>query len=277
MTIRALFPEPAADVDLLQAYAAQDRSRHDERPWVMLNMVSSVDGASAVDGRAGGLSGATDQRVLSTLRLLADVVLVGAGTVRAEGYAPHQPSPEMRAMREAKGQTPAAAFAIPTSSLDLNPSASLFVKAEPASRTILFVPKSINPDHRSTFEKVADVVTAGEATVDLGQILTVLGRRGARVVLCEGGPILNGLLLAEGLIDELCVTISPLLVGGPAARIIHGALSPPSPVEMRLASTLEADDGVLFLRYVRRDIALDRPQDETRNDASPQPPRQSPA
>ena len=73
-------------------------------------------------------------------------------------------------------------------------------------------------------------------------------------MLCEGGPILNGLLLAEGLIDELCVTISPLLVGGPAARIVHGTLTPPSPRLHALASVLEADDGLLFLRYVRDDV-----------------------
>jgi riboflavin biosynthesis pyrimidine reductase len=255
MTIRMLFPEPAPDVDLLETYAAGDRPPHDDRPWVMLNMVSSVDGASAIDGRAGGLSGPTDQRVLSTLRLLADVVLVGAGTVRAEGYAPHRPSPDMRAMREGKGQTPAAAFAIPTSSLDLDPSAPLFAGAEPASRTIVFVPTSLDAERRAPFEEVADVVALGDVTVDLGGVLVALGQRGARLVLCEGGPIVNGLLLAEGLIDELCVTISPALVGGPAARIIHGTLTPPSPVAMRLVSVLEADDGVLFLRYVRRDVS----------------------
>jgi riboflavin-specific deaminase-like protein len=253
MSTRQLFPEPASDVDFLEAYEEQIRAFHDGRPWVMLNMVSSIDGASAVEGRAGGLSGPADQRVLATLRLLADVVLVGAGTVRAEGYAPHRPSPEMRARREAKGQTPAAAFAVPTSSLDLDPAASLFAQAEPSSRTIVFVPTSVEASRRAVFEEVADVVALGEATVDLGSVLDALGRRGAKVVLCEGGPILNGLLLAEGLIDELCVTISPALVGGPAARIIHGTLTPPSPVPMRLASVLEDDDGVLFLRYVRRE------------------------
>jgi riboflavin biosynthesis pyrimidine reductase len=252
MPIRKLFPDPARDVDLLETYAAENRPPPDERPWVMINMVSSVDGASAVDGRAGGLSGPTDQRVLSTMRLLADFVLVGAGTVRAEGYAPHRPSPEMRAMREAKGQTPAAAFAVPTSSLDLDPSKPLFTETEPASRTIVFVPASLDNPRRADFEKVADVVAVGETTVDLAQGLVELGRRGARLVLCEGGPILNGLLLGEGLIDEACVTISPALIGGPAARIVHGTLSAPTPVAMRLASVLEADDGVLFLRYVRR-------------------------
>jgi riboflavin-specific deaminase-like protein len=257
MSTRQLFPEPARDVDLLEAYESQDRHSHDGRPWVVLNMVSSVDGASAVDGRAGGLSGPTDQLVLATLRLIADVVLVGAGTVRAEGYAPHRPSPEMRARREARGQTPAAAFAVPTSSLDLDPAASLFAATESSSRTVLFIPQSVDSSRRAEFEEVADVVVMGEATVDLAGVLGVLGRRGAKVVLGEGGPILNGLLLAEGLIDELCVTISPALVGGPAARIVHGTLTPPTPVPMRLASVLEDDQGVLFLRYVRRDLVED--------------------
>jgi len=252
MTIRRLFPEPIDDVDLLEVYGAEPRSPHGDRPWVMLNMVSSADGASAVEGRAGGLGGPADQRVLSTLRLLADIVLVGAGTIRAEGYGPHRPSPAMRARRQAKGQTPAAAFAVPTSSLELDASAPLFTEAEPASRTVLFVPESVDAERRAAFDQVADVVVLGEATVDLGEVLAALGRRGAGVVLCEGGPILNGLLLAAGLIDELCVTISPMLVGGTAARIIHGTLAPPSPLRMRLACVLEAEGGFLFLRYVRR-------------------------
>ncbi len=249
--MRQLIPEPVDEVDPLDVYAAQTRQPHDGRPWVVLNMVASADGASAIDGRAGGLGGPADQRVLSTLRLLADVVLVGAGTIRAEGYGPHRPSAAMRAMREARGQTPAAAFAIPTSSLDLDPSAPLFTETEASSRTMVFVPSSIDAARRVAFEGVADVVAMGDATVDLSGVLAELGWRGADVVLCEGGPILNGLLLAEGLIDELCLTISPVLVGGPAARVIHGTLVLPNPLDLRLAGVLEADDGFLFLRYLR--------------------------
>jgi len=254
MGVRRLFPDPLERADLLDVYGAPTRAAHDDRPWVMLNMVTSADGASVVEGRAGGLSGPADQQVLATLRLLADVVLVGAGTIRAEGYAPHRPSEEMRAMRRSKGQTAAAAFAVPTASLDLNEASSIFAETEPESRTVLFVPESVDPNRRAAFEAVADVISVGQTAVDLGDVMDELGRRGASVVLCEGGPILNGLLLAQGLIDELCVTISPLLVGGGAARIIHGTLAPPTAVPMRLAHVLEGDDGYLFLRYVRSEL-----------------------
>lgn len=252
--MRQLLPQPIDEVDLLTAYGGDDRSPPPDRPWVMVNMITSADGATAVDGRAGGLGGPADQRVLSLLRVLADVVLVGAGTIRAEGYAPHRPSAAMRAMRQAKGQTPAAAFAVPTASLDLNPDASVFTKAEPASRTIVFCPSTADPERRAALEAVADVVTAGETTVDLRLALAELERRGARIVLCEGGPILNGQLLADGLIDELCLTVAPLLVGGTASRVIHGTLAPATPVRLRLARVLEADGGFLFLRYVRDDL-----------------------
>ena len=254
MGVRQLFPEVRDEVDLLDVYGTPSRRPHDDRPWVMINMVSSLDGASVVEGRAGGLSGAADQRVLSTLRLLADVVLVGAGTIRAEGYAPHRPSEEMRARRRARGQKPAAAFAIPTSSLDLDESASLFTDTEPESRTIVFVPESVDPERRAAFEPHADVVSVGQTAIDLGEVVAELGRRGASIVLCEGGPSLNGLMLAQGLIDEVCVSFTPLLVGGTAPRIVHGTLAPPAALPMRLVHVLEGDDGFLFLRYVRADL-----------------------
>jgi riboflavin biosynthesis pyrimidine reductase len=250
MAMRQLFPRTVDGIDALEAYGADARPPREVRPWVMLNMIASADGATAVEGRAGGLGGPADQEVLRTLRLLADVVLVGAGTIRAEGYAPHRPKPEMRAMRQERGQTPAATFAVLSASLDLDPTASVFAGAEPESRTIVFCPASSDPERRATLEKVADVVTAGETTVDLRAALGELDRRGSRLVLCEGGPILNGQLLADRLIDELCLTVSPMLVGGTASRVIHTTLASPTPIGLRLDRVLEADDGFLFLRYV---------------------------
>jgi riboflavin biosynthesis pyrimidine reductase len=252
VSMRQLLPEPVEQIDPVTAYDADIRMPpRPGRPWVLLNMIASADGATAVEGRAGGLGGPADTRVLSLLRNVADVVLVGAGTIRAEGYAPHRPSNTTRARREARGQRPTAAFAVPTASLDLDPSASLFTEAEPQSRTIVFCPAAVDPQRRARLEAVADVVTAGETTVDLGRVFDELWGRGARVVLCEGGPTLNGQLLVEDRIDELCLTISPRLVGGPALRVVSSPLAPAGPVPLRLDRVLEADDGFLFLRYVR--------------------------
>jgi riboflavin biosynthesis pyrimidine reductase len=254
MSMRQLLPVPADQIDPVAAYESDVREPPgDQRPWILLNMITSADGATAVEGRAGGLGGPVDTRVLSLLRNVADVVLVGAATVRAEGYAPHRPSESARFRRAARGQRPAAAFAVVSASLDLDATGPLFTEAAPDSRTIVFCPEAADPERRAELEAVAVVVTAGDTTVDIRRAIDELWRRGARIVLCEGGPTLNGVLLDENLIDELCLTVSPRLAGGPARRVVHTSLAPPSPIPLRLERVLEADDGFLFLRYVRAD------------------------
>jgi riboflavin biosynthesis pyrimidine reductase len=254
MPMRQLLPVPVEQIDPAAAYDADRRDPPaNERPWILLNMIASVDGATAVEGRAGGLGGPADTKVLSLLRNVADVVLVGAGTIRAEGYAPHRPSTSTRARRAARGQRPVTTFAVLSGSLDLDTTGPLFTEAEPESRTIVFCPDTADPERRGRVEEVADVVITGDTTVDIRLAIGELWRRGARIVLCEGGPTLNGVLLDENLIDELCLTISPRLAGGPALRVVNTTLAPPAPIPLRLERVLEAEDGFLFLRYVRAD------------------------
>lgn len=244
--MQRLFPDPAHDVDVLEQYAGE-RDLHDDRPWVVLNMVASLDGAVTVDGRSGGLAGDADKRLFRALRTFPDVILVGAGTVRAERYGPPATDSAERAMREAHGAWPIARVAVVTRSASLDYGGRLF--AEPTSRPLLLTTTSAPRDRVTHAREVADVVEAGDDDVDLDAALRALGELGARVALCEGGPHLNGHLLSAGLVDEVCLTVSPLLVSGGADRIVAGDVLP-DPLELELLHVLE-EDGFLFLRYRR--------------------------
>lgn len=244
--MQRLFPDPAHDIDALEQYAGGRRPR-DGRPWIFLNMVASLDGAVAVDGRSGGLAGEADQKLFQALRTFADVILVGAGTVRAERYGPPATDSAERAMRESHAAWPVARVAVATRSASLDYSGRLFT--EPTSRPLLLTTTSAPDERVSHAREVADVVEAGDDELDLDTALRALGEVGARVVLCEGGPHLNGSLLSAGLVDELCLTVSPLLVSGGADRIVAGDALP-DPLGLELLHVLE-DDGFLFLRYRR--------------------------
>lgn len=234
------------DGDPLQRYAAA-RPAPAERPWVMANFVAGLDGAVAVDGRVGPLTSAPDQRVFHHLRGLADLVLVGAGTVRAEGYGPIRPSAEQRDERRARGQRPVPPVAVVSASLDLDVGAAFFTAAE--TPPIVICPRASDPARRDRLAAHAEVLVAGEDTVDLGQALRDLRGRHGDVVLCEGGPALVGELLAAGLLDELCLTVAPL-TGGDPLRLIGGGTRPPL-TGFELVHVLRHQDE-LYLRYLTR-------------------------
>ncbi len=198
-------------------------------------------------GRSGGLGTPADRAVFTALRAIADVIVVGAGTVRAEGYGPPRtPEPEQR-RRLARGQQAFPRLAVVSGRLDLDLTSPLFT--ESTERPIILTGTAASADTRAAAGEVAEVHVVGDAHVDLGAAMATLADLGARVALCEGGPVLNGQLLALGLIDEVCLSVSPLLAGGDSNRIIHGAI-PPDAEAMRLDRVLE-DDGMLLLRYVR--------------------------
>ena len=232
--MRQLLPAPVADVDPAALYGRANRTQPGGRPWVLANMVASVDGQAAVEGRTSPLSGPADRSVFRLLRSVADVVLVGAGTVRIERYGP------------AVGPDPSP-IAVVSRSLDLDWEGRLFHGAE---RTMVLTCEAAEPDRRRRVAEVAEVIVAGDERVDLAWALDELGRRGHRLVLCEGGPhLLNELVVAD-LIDELCLTVSPLLVGTRGPGLLAG-VERASPAPLRLASVLE-DDHSLLLRYLRR-------------------------
>lgn len=245
--------DPGTVVPGFRRHLTAERPVPEGRPWVLANMVMALDGSVSTAGRVGALSSATDQRLFRELRALADVVLVGAATVRAEGYGPHRPDDRQRAERLARGQAPAAAIAVVSASLRLDTTAAFFTQAE--TRPVVLAPAAAPADALLRLRPCADVVIAGRGSVDLSEALTALHGRGARLVVCEGGPMLLAELLAAGALDELCVTVAPVLVGGPLRLLpdIAAGSTGWAPggglLDLRLDSVAE-DDGHLFLRYL---------------------------
>jgi riboflavin biosynthesis pyrimidine reductase len=213
-------------------------------PWLRVNFVSSVDGAATIEGKSRGLGGDADHRVFDILRTLCDVVLVAAGTVRTEGYGAMTLDAESVAARVAAGLSPQPTLAIVSASLKLDPSSDVFVKAP--VRPFVFTTESApsNP----ALAKVADIVACGSKALDPAAMVSALADRRLTRIHCEGGPSLFGSLLAADVVDELCVTVSPLLVGGDSRRIVRGDL--PDPRAMSLVGILRSDD-TLMLRYIR--------------------------
>ncbi len=215
------------------------------RAWVRANMIASVDGAITVEGRSGGLSGEADRLVFTVLRGLADAVLVGAGTARAERYGLAKPSwPQLR---EGRPETPPIAVVTRGLGLDLD---SQLVKGDPSRpRTIVLTTRQAPADRVAAASRTADVVIVGDERVSGQAAIEHLADLGHRRILVEGGPMLLGELAKAGLVDELCATISPLIEGGTAGRMITW----PEAItcQLDLAGLLE-DDGFLLSRYRRR-------------------------
>ena len=248
--MRQLFPSAVTEPDVGGLYAYPAASSVGPS-WVRGNMVESVDGAAALDGRSGGLSGDADKAVFRILRSQADVVLAGSGTVTSEHYRPAQTSAMVPGLRAGRPATPPVA--VITGSLDLDLSTSLFTDAPADARTIVITTDSAPLDRRKAAAEVADVLVAGTNSVDLGAALDALADRGLRRVLCEGGPHLLAQFATAGRLDELCVTISPLLAAGAAGRILTGPALPGG-LSLSLGHVLE-DEGFLLCRYLVRPAA----------------------
>lgn len=245
--MRRLWPDAAEIDDVFAHVAATPRPRPPDRPWLLVNMVASLDGAVTVDERSGPLARPADKQLFSALRAVADVVLVGAGTARAEGYGPPRPSDSVRAARTERGQASVPRIAIATRTLDLDLASPLFVEAE--QPPLLFVSETTPTDRRAAAAPVAEVVVAGGTGVDPRLMATALHERGVDVVTCEGGPHFNGDLIAADVIDEWALTVSPVLTGGGTKRAAEGN-APPHPVDFRLDQVLEGD-GMLLTRWLR--------------------------
>jgi riboflavin biosynthesis pyrimidine reductase len=215
--------------------------------------VGSLDGAAAVGGLSGGLSSAGDRRVFWMLRGLADVILVGAGTARAEGYRPTRSNDAWAALGLRAGRPGAPPLALVTRSLSLDPASPPIAAAPAGARTLVITCESAPADRRMALSKVADVIVAGGDAVDLGAALTALADRGLSRVLCEGGPGLLADITTARLLSELCLTLSPVLAGPDAVRVLGRPGAAPGtrfPARsLRLAHLLE-EDGVLFGRYL---------------------------
>jgi riboflavin-specific deaminase-like protein len=207
-------------------------------------MISTLDGAIAVQGRSGMLGGPADRRIFQTLRSLADVILVGAGTVRAEGYGPVQLDQELSQKRKERGQSVAPPVAVVTRSANLDWTLPFFTEA--ATPPIVLTTDDQARQSRVRLKDVAQFFGAGDDGVDVRLALRSLHAQGYRSVLLEGGPGLNAEVVQAGLLDELCLTIAPRLVGGTGPRLLAGP-ELPNPLNLDVVHLLE-EDGFFFYR-----------------------------
>lgn len=245
--MRQIYPHARDDVDPVEAYDDPRRHERRERPYVFVNMVATVDGATVIDGVTEQLSSPGDRHIFFLLRSLADAILVGAETVRAEGYGPARQRKDFAPARAARGQAPVPRIAIVTRSLRLDWSSPLFTDG--AERPFVLAPADTNRERLDQARDSADVIAVGETELDLPAALGRLADAGVAALLCEGGPTLNGALLQHGLIDELCLTVSPILAPGGGGARITGPARLPRVVGLNLVHVLE-EDGALFLRYL---------------------------
>jgi riboflavin biosynthesis pyrimidine reductase len=243
--MRQLFPaSELTDPDLARLYA------YPSGRWLRANMVSSADGAAILEGVTAGLSSTGDRHLFALLRALADVIVVGAATARAEKYGPARQHSLWHDLR--KGRTPTPPIAVVSARLDLDPASRLIAAAPPHARTIVITTAQAPPDRRADLAGRADVIVAGEEAVDLNAAVSALADRGHQRMLTEGGPRLLAQFIAAGLLDELCLTVGPLLAGPGASRIVAGPLPASRPLPLQLAHVLE-DGGFLLCRYTRKD------------------------
>jgi riboflavin biosynthesis pyrimidine reductase len=243
--------EPAAGSqapDLEKLYAYPDDL---QRCWVRSNFISSLDGGATADGKSGGLAGPGDKALFGLMRELADVIVVGAGTVRVENYGAVRLSAAARQDRRTRGQAEVPPIAIVTQSGQLDRDMKVFSNTEAVPLVLTCaVAASDTRERLGPVAEVLDCSGADPGAVEAATVLTTLAARGLPRVLTEGGPHLHGTFIEAGLLDELCLSLAPVLVGGQARRIATGIGE--ILTKMRRAHLLADDAGYLYTRYVRR-------------------------
>lgn len=229
--------------------ALSDRAP-DDRPYLVVNMIATLDGRAAHDGRTAKLGNEGDRALFHRLRAQGDAVMVGAGTVRAERYGPLVRDEALRELRAARGMDDPFAVIV-TASLRLD--ATIPLLADPASRIVVLT--SAPEVLEGGAAQIEYLRHEGSGDLRLRPLLERLRRDyGVRSIVCEGGPTLNDALLREDLVDELFLSIAPVVLGGPDPLTIVSGAGFPEPARFELAGLLELDSH-LFTRYRRRHAA----------------------
>lgn len=246
--IDRLMPSPvrgATDAQLLSWYTRPAITG----PYVSFNFVSSLDGAATLYGRSGALGNAADRRIMVLLRRAADVLLLGAGTVRTEGYSGELIGADGVHWRKNRGRSVRPSLAVVSGSLRIDPCLPFFTEAP--ERPLVVTTAEANSVRRRALERVADVVTCGQRRLDVDLLIQELKQRGHSRIHSEGGPHLFGTFQQAGRVDELCLSVSPMLAGGHGPRIAVSSREHLHPGRMRLHHVLRCGD-MLFLRYLAR-------------------------
>lgn len=242
--MQSLFPTAPSELsydDLVELYAYPA-----ERPWMRANFVSSLDGAAqGSDHRSGTLSSRPDRRVFGLLRTLADVIVVGAGTARSEGYLPVTASEARSNLRNRLGLAASPSMAVVSRSLRID----VGLLKGGIAPTLVITTESAPAELRHEVSVIASVMVAGDDDVDMALAKELLISRGFQRMLCEGGPTLMRDLVASGAADEICLTVTPLVLAGDRLRMTQGdVLDPPERFVLR---HLLEDESSLFCRYTR--------------------------
>jgi riboflavin-specific deaminase-like protein len=240
--VRRLLPD-AAETTVAEQLAPLDLKplALPERPYLLLNFATTLDGRAAINGRSGPIGSAVDTEMLQRLRTRVDAVMIGAGTMRAERYGRIVSDPQLRAYRERTGLAHDPLAVIVSNRLELPWDAALFTNG--GGRVVVFTASDQEPPQTAT----RVTVVRHPDGVELDRVMEWLRKeRGIRSVLCEGGPTLHGRLREGGLADELFLTIAPKVAGGEGPRILEGAL--PDVDNVELAWLLESESE-LFARY----------------------------
>jgi riboflavin biosynthesis pyrimidine reductase len=239
--MRLLLPDPVDPVDAYDAYRPDDP----RGALLRVNMIASADGAATDEhGLTEGLTAEGDRWLFRVLRAMADGILVGAGTARAERYGPHRLHPELAERRRADGRSKPAQIVVVSRTLDLDYASPLFTEAQVP--TVLLTCEASPTEARARAAHAGRVLVAGDEAVDLAEGIRLLrSELGLAHLLCEGGPSLNVPLFERGLVDELCLTVAPLLIGSHGPRILHQL---GERVNLELREVYE-QDGELYLRY----------------------------
>lgn len=242
--MRRLLPDPGPTTvaEQLEDYGPWQEARED-RPLVGMNFVATLDGRATIAGRSGPIGSDTDTEMLAGLRTRFDAVMIGAGTMRVEQYGRLAPREETRERRERAGLAPEPLMVLVSGRLDLPWDAPLFTEG---GEVLIFTASETEPPETASQVEVV----RHEGAVNFAEAMRHLRQeRGIRALLSEGGPHVHAQMQADGLVDDLFLTISPKLSGGDALRIIEGPL--PEVIDLELAWLLE-EDGELFARYRRR-------------------------
>jgi riboflavin-specific deaminase-like protein len=244
VTIRQLLPKPAEGVDAYQAYRPADPHAR----LVRINMVTSADGCVLdADGRSGSIGADGDREIFRCLRALADAIVVGAGTARADGYGPHRLPARLAAARTADGRPAPAPIVVVSASADLDSRSRLFTEA--STPTVVVTCAAAPAAHKTAARQAGRLLVAGEASVPPQELVRLLREElGLEHLLVEGGPSLNAGLLDAGLVDELCVTVAPALLGGRDTGLA-GALAQRQRLEL---TSIHESGGEIFARYAIR-------------------------